>query len=249
MSKFPDFIIIGSMKCGTTAVWRNMNKHPEITMCNNPEDPKKTSTEIRFWTDSAPYHNFRKGISWYKNLFNGKCCGEKDADLIRSEKAMKLISEYIPEVKLILLVRNPVDRAYSEYKMSTGGNIDKFSQIMRGKKKGYWGRGQYFERIQKHVLPFFSSNQLFVSVCDWMKKDTNVELNKIYSFLGVDNIELPTRKIEFKKRDGKVKEYRNWDSKYKPLRGIVRDELLQEYKEENEKLFDFLGYTIDEWRE
>jgi len=144
MPKFPEFIIIGSMKCGTTAMWRNMSKHPKITMCKNPEDPKQTSTEIRFWTNSAPHHNFDKGINWYKNLFSGECCGEKDADLIRSKKAMELISKYIPDVKLILTVRNPVDRAFSEYNMSVGSDVVKFKQIMDKRKKGFWDRGAYY---------------------------------------------------------------------------------------------------------
>jgi len=39
--KWPDFVIVGAMKCGTTVLWRNLNQHPLINMCNNPEDPKK----------------------------------------------------------------------------------------------------------------------------------------------------------------------------------------------------------------
>jgi hypothetical protein len=246
MAKFPDFIIIGSMKCGTTAMWRNMNMHPSITMCKNPHDPKKTSTEIRFWTNSAPYHNFDKGIDWYKSLFSGGCCGEKDADLIRSKKAMELISKHIPNVKLILTVRNPVDRAYSEFQMSVGGDLKSFEKMM-SKKKGYWERGRYYERIKNRVLPFFSPSQIFVSPFEWMKQNTNKELNRVYDFLGVENVELPVKDIKFKKRDSKVNSYRNWSSNYKPLKGDLRRKLLAEYKYENEKLFIFMGQRIFEW--
>ena len=237
------------MKCGTTAMWRNMNNHPCITMCNNVDDPKKTSTEIRFWTDSSPHYNFKKGIEWYKNLFRGECCGEKDADLIRSKEAMRLISMYIPDVKLILTVRNPVDRAFSEYNMSIGQDISKFKQIMNKRKKGFWDRGEYYDRIEKNVLPFFSSKQIFVSVFERMKADPNKELNRVYDFLGIDHIEMPVEKVKFEKRDGKVDGYRNWGSNYKPIDGDARKQLLSEYEDANNKLFNFLGYSIDEWSE
>lgn len=245
--KFPDFIIVGSMKCGTTVLWRNLNKHPDITMGKNTEDPKKTSTEIRFWTNSSPHYNYKKGIKWYKNLFKGGCSGEKDADLIRSKKAMGLIFEHIPNVKLILTVRNPVDRAYSEFQMSVGGNSAKFKQIV-DKKKGVWERGKYYDRIKNNVLSFFSAEQICVSVTERMKQDINKELNRLYNFLEVKNIELSVKKVRFKKRDGEVKEYREWSSGYKPLESSIREELIDEYQTENEKLFNFLGYEIPEWK-
>ena len=140
MSKFPDFIIVGAMKCGTTVMWHNMNIYPGITMGNNWEDPKKASTEIRFWNNGDPYHTWEKGLEWYKNLFNGECCGEKCANYIESIAAMKRISENIPNVKIILNVRNPVDRVYSEFNMMKKTNPAKYRLGFRrfiSKDKGF----------------------------------------------------------------------------------------------------------------
>lgn len=63
--KFPDFIIIGAAKCGTTPLWFNIDKHPDITMA--PRRPGKT--EMYFWGTK----NYKlKGIEWYKGKFSGK---------------------------------------------------------------------------------------------------------------------------------------------------------------------------------
>lgn len=250
MSKFPDFIIIGSMKCGTTVLWRNLNKHPEITMGKNPEDPKKTSTEIRFWNNGPPHRTWNKGIEWYKSLFSGKCSGEKEAGYIYSWKTMQKIYDHIPNVKLILTIREPVDRAYSEYQMDKTLRFKKynfsFEQALE-KDKGYIKRGKYYELIKNNVMGLFSREQLYIVIQERMKNNTHEELNKIYKFLGVPEFHTQIQQVKFKNRDGKLNGYRTWSSSYPPLDNNVREKYLPIFRKDNEKLFDFLGYEITEW--
>lgn len=253
--KFPDFILIGAMKCGTTVLWHNLNKHPDINMCKNWEDPKVASTEIRFWNNGQPHRTWNKGIDWYKSLFGGDCCGEKSANYIEQPTTMKRMSEYVPNVKLILCIRNPIDRAYSEYQMQQH-KLSKPFDMSLANQRGYLYRGLYYSQIMNNVMQFFPKENLYIVIQEWMKKYTSYELNKLYDFLEVDPYQLDVNEVSAEEatdkrldlnKDGEVKSYKVWSSKYETMSLEVRNALSQYYKDHNEKLFGFLGYEIKEW--
>lgn len=246
--KFPDFIIVGCMKCGTTVMWYNMNNHPDITMGKNWDDPKKTSTEIRFWNNGKPHKNYKKGFEWYKNLFKGNFCGEKCANYIESSKAMQLMSKYIPNLKIIINIRNPIDRAYSEYQMAKHTRKLKipFKKIIK-QKPAFIEKSKYFKMIKKNVLPYFKKENIYISIQERMKNNTEKELNKIYKFLGVKEININTKEVTHDEKDKTINGYKKWTSNYEELDLKMRKKLQLIFKPENKKLFKFLGYKIDEW--
>jgi hypothetical protein len=219
-------------------------------MGKNPEDPKTASTEIRFWNNGAPYHTWSKGLNWYKSLFKGDCCGEKCANYIEQKDTMRIMSYHIPNVKLIVCIRNPIDRAYSEYQMQR----NKVSGINRG----HIERGFYYKQLINHVIPYFPKENVYVLVQEKLKKNTDEELNKLYKFLGVSDYHLDTmritseaatdRKLDLKK-DGQIKAYKVWGTEYKPLGKKSREILYSTYADQVEKLFNFLGYEIYEWKD
>jgi hypothetical protein len=254
--KFPDFIIIGAMKCATTVLWHNLNKHPEIHMGKNPDDPKIASTEIRFWNNGHPHKTWDKGFDWYKGLFEGKIAGEKCANYIESKLAMKRISEYVPHVKLVLCIRNPIDRAYSEYNMQKNKKGLKHFDFLVAKQHGYLKRGMYFNQIYENILPFFQKDQLYVLIQEAVWNNTNVCMNDLYQFLGASPFQLDVRKVTSKEatdrnldleKDKNLKFYKKWKSNYPSMSGSVRTQLENFYREPNKKLFNFLGHKIKEW--
>ena len=250
MAKLPDFIIIGSMKSGTTALWHNLNQHPDITMGKNPEDPKKASTEIRFFDNGGPHHTWKKGVDWYKRLFSGKCSGEKCADYVGKKWAMERIAKHCPNTKLILCVREPVSRMYSEVQMSEYrrmGNKHNFASIIQS-NKGYVDRSKYFKRIKQHVLPFFPKEQLHVAVAEWMKNDTANEINRIYKFLGLKPFETQVLHQHSKDRDKRITQYKVWETEYPNMKTELHRKLQEDFKGQNEKLFNFIGFEIPEWQ-
>jgi len=253
MAAFPNFIIIGAMKCGTTAMWHNMNNHPDITMGKNWEDPKEASTEIRFWNNGKPYHTWKNGMEWYKRLFNGTFNGEKCANYIESQKAMKKMGQYIPNIKVIICVRNPVDRAYSEFQMMAHTR-PKIHQLGFGRllQRGsdIIDKGKYLMMIKNNVLPFIKKENIYISVQEWMRKDTKNELNKIYKFLGLKEIDLEVKHVKSDKKDVQMSEYKEWHSKYnKRIRRVDRRKLAKDYFSDNKMFFHFLGKEIEEWDE
>ena len=111
----PDFIMIGSMKCGTTSLYYDICEHP----CASPA----AYDEIGFF-DS----NFHLGLNWYRSMFPTKrriedirrkegvaITGEDTPFYFWNPVAAKRIQKLLPNIKLITILRNPIDRAYSNY--------------------------------------------------------------------------------------------------------------------------------------
>jgi hypothetical protein len=249
--KFPDFIIIGAAKCGTSALWMNLDKHPEINMARKAQN----SIEMHFWG----YKFWAKGFDWYKEKFSGKLSGEKSVDYWISRKSLRLIRRHIPDTKLILCVRNPVDRGYSNYQMHMRANkVGAFSVELF--KRQYARKGKYYNNIKNIVLDFFPPEQLYICVAERMKNNTSEEMNKIFKFLGASDFHLETKIVpgnrtkraptlgEDLDKNKKEKFYRVWTKGQLNLKGKMRKQLLEFYKPHNEKLFEFLGYEIKEWR-
>src|SRR5262249_39356681 len=102
----PDFLIIGAQKSGTTALVKFLNKHLFVKI------PKE---EIHFFD-----LHYDKGVDWYQQQFSQKqssleVIGEKSPYYLFHPTAPKYVQELYPKMKLIVILRNPVDRAYSQY--------------------------------------------------------------------------------------------------------------------------------------
>jgi len=249
--KFPDFIIIGATKCGTTALWYNLDKHPDITMARKTLE----SVEMNFWRGPC----WKKGIDWYKSKFSNKSilAGEKSILYIDKKASMKHIHMNIPKCKLILCVRNPVDRAYSNWQMNfKAKKVSDFTIPLFHAR--YANTGKFYEHIRLNVLPFFDKSQLHICVCEHMKEKPTKGMKNVFDFLDVDDLALPKKTINPILRAKRTREqdvalnkkekfYRVWSRHKDKISGSMRQELLEYYKPHNEKLFDFLGYEIKEW--
>ena len=110
--RLPHFIIIGAMKCGTTTLYRYLDQHPAIDMSRDKETDFFVSEK-----------NWGNGFDWYQNQFS-------ETDLIRGEVSPNYtksrdfggvparIAQICPDVQLIYIVRDPVERAESQYRHS-----------------------------------------------------------------------------------------------------------------------------------
>lgn len=113
MQKFksaPSFLIIGAQKCGTTALHNYLSRHPQIAGSN----PK----ELHFFNSD---YNYNKGIEYYNSLFyncnDGLVKFEASPSYLVSPVAASRIFKYNSKIKLIVLLRNPIDRAFSAWNM------------------------------------------------------------------------------------------------------------------------------------
>jgi hypothetical protein len=177
----PDFLIIGTMKGGTTSLFQYLAKHPSI----RPPFRK----EIKYFD-----LHYRQGSGWYRAHFpthfkmSGGITGEATPYYMFHPLAPKRIAADLPQVKLIAILRNPVDRAYSHYNhmVRVGRELLSFEEALdqeEGRLAGeverikadpeystfkhlhysYQARGQYAEQIEKWLGLFPRNQMLFLS--------------------------------------------------------------------------------------
>jgi len=139
--------------------------------------------------------NYEKGISWYEEIFKGrteKAIGEATPAYLYFEHIPQLIYGHMPHVKLILSLRNPVERAYSHYMnlIAKARKGDPNYGISFEKKIAVTPRliteGLYVDKLERYFSLFPRENFLIV-LYDDLKKDPSLFLQSVYSFLGVDH--------------------------------------------------------------
>uniref|UniRef100_A0A673NEW5 Bifunctional heparan sulfate N-deacetylase/N-sulfotransferase 1 n=1 Tax=Sinocyclocheilus rhinocerous TaxID=307959 RepID=A0A673NEW5_9TELE len=114
--RFPKLLIIGPQKTGTTALYLFLGMHPDLTS-NYPS--KETFEEIQFFNG----RNYHKGIDWYMEYFplpsntSSDFYFEKSANYFDSEVAARRAAALLPKAKIITILINPADRAYSWYQI------------------------------------------------------------------------------------------------------------------------------------
>ncbi|MFN3341358.1 MAG: sulfotransferase family protein [Flavobacteriales bacterium] len=200
----PDFIIAGVQKGGTTSLFSWISKHPQF------RPPFKK--EINFFNSSER----EKGISYYRSYFTpkfmqfgGKITGEATPNYFdHSSVALDIYHQY-PSLKVIVLLRNPVERAWSHYRMSFGKGFENRtfydalsleeerieavnnSQMDRWKKNlvyerlGYKSKGYYAPKL-KIWVELFGIENVFVINSDEMFRSPLPVFNNVCRFLKIE---------------------------------------------------------------
>jgi hypothetical protein len=199
--KLPTFICVGAQKSGTTTLNDILTQHPEIYL------PEIKETKF-FHRD----HLYKKGIKYYSHEFfssvsNEKIIGEIDPEYMYFEYVPKRIYETLgSEVKLIFILRNPIDRAYSHYLMSKRRGFENLSfeeainkeQIRIQDKShdtrdwtqknhfSYITRGLYSQQIENYLKYFPKKNMHFILFEDEFVKNKSDTIDKLLNFLEVN---------------------------------------------------------------
>ena len=197
-----NFVIAGTQKGGTSALTEYLRLHPEICMAERKE-VHFFDTEEHFLKkppDYTPYHvHFRPGPS--AQLF-----GEATPAYMYWSSAPGRIWEYNPDMKIIMILRNPIERAYSHWNMQRDRGKDSMSFYDALKREhrrcrealpfqhklySYIGRGFYTEQIRR-IWQYFPDTQTLIMKTEDMRDHPEPTLRKIYEFLGVH----PPKEIE-----------------------------------------------------
>ncbi|MCY7382712.1 MAG: tetratricopeptide repeat protein [Microcoleus sp. CAN_BIN18] len=239
--KAPNFIIIGSQRCGTTSLYTYLAQHPQIL------------TPIKKEMDFFSWH-FDRGIDWYLAHFPPMPVGEQfltgeaSPSYFDCREAPERLYSAFPEVKLVVLLRNPVDRAISQFYRLTELNwevrsfdraisdeIERLNQnpaYIIGEEPGnYLARGRYIEFI-KNWLAFFPREQLLVLKSEDLYAGAAATVSQVLEFLDLPEYQLP--------------EYQNANpGSYQPINESVRDCLSDYFKPYNQELEEYLGRKFD----
>jgi hypothetical protein len=208
----PNFLIIGAGKSGTTSLYHYLKQHPEVYM-SPVKEPKFFAVEgktLDFQGPSDQREINRKSITdidAYRALFRGvtneKAIGEASPNYLYSPEAPGRIKHYIPQARLIAILRNPVDRAYSSFwfQVRRGRELPSdFAQALREEEnrvrnnQGLPWMGKeigFYHAHLKRYYDTFEADQIKVFLYEDLKGDSVGLAQSAYRFLGVDDTFVP----------------------------------------------------------
>ena len=192
-----DFFIVGAPKSGTTSLFHYLNRHPQVVMSSQKEPNYFSYNAIH---EQGMYYdnNSINTLDKYESLFLQKenmLYGEASVSYLFYDNVAEDIKKYNPNSKIIIMLRNPIERAFSHYLMDyrLGLISDSFENIITKKSKHknahlfyqqYIEVSKYSEQIQRYLDFFEKENILFIDFEDF-KKNISFTVGKVYSFLNI----------------------------------------------------------------
>jgi len=252
----PDFLIIGAQKAGTTSLFKDLMRHPCIG--------RPIEKEMHYFDYPM---NFKRGIFWYRSHFpliihkyytaiirkSLFVAGEASPDYLFYPHVPKRVAQLLPDVKIIVILRNPADRAFSHYhhEVKKGNEELSFEEAIRARKQlietevnkvtqdesyfsgthqrhTYLVRGIYWKQLQ-HWFHYFSKEQFLILNSESYFSEPVQEYRKVIQFLGLS--------------DHTLKRFKNANpGAYKSkMTKETRDYLNNFFSSYNEKLYKCLG--------
>jgi len=178
----PDFLIVGAMKAGTTTLVKLLKKSEDIFIPNQ---------ELHYFDKhfNEPFDSYLKHFPKDRTV-----AGEKTATYSYDPDVPKRIFNVLPNIKLIWILRDPIERAYSNYwhAYKKGGELQSFEEVIRHDQKryeknifkAYLKRSKYIEQIER-FLNFFELDQMHFLLLEELKKNQSKELKKLSDFLDI----------------------------------------------------------------
>lgn len=202
----PNFLLIGAAKAGTTSLYHYLRQHPQIFM-SAVKEPSYFAYQGEAPRLSAEWQNWAKNnivADWsaYQALFAGSegypVVGEASPAYLSHMEAAQRIHAALPHARLAAILRQPVERAYSAYKMAqlygddSRLDFDQFVQrrlaALRPQGPMEGGRrdpGLYARHLQRYY-DLFPRSQIYVTLFDELQRDPAALLRGLFTFLEVD---------------------------------------------------------------
>ena len=242
----PDFLVLGAQKAGTTALYAYLRWHPGIT---GPSWKEVSFFDRHWW----------RGEGWYRGQFplrsGGQIVGEASPSYLFHPLAPERARTLVPDARLIALVRNPVDRAYSQYQHAvalgreplsfedalgaederTRGEVDRLVADPRAFSGAWWdhtyvARGRYAEQLERW-LRVFPREQLLVVGTEELGAAPGETYAASLGFLGA----APYTLAEYP---------RVFERDYAPMAPGTRTALAATFAEPNRRLEELLGRSF-----
>jgi hypothetical protein len=247
----PDFLIIGVQKGGTTSLYNYLIQHPQVAAANHKE--------VHFFD-----LNFDQGVEWYKSQFSNstegdrRITGEASPYYIFHPRVAERVYDLFPQIKIILLLRNPIERAISHYyyyvkigceNLSLEAAIAAEPQRLAGEIEklmasqtyysynhqhyAYLSRGIYADQLS-NWLKFFPKEQMLILKSEDLYTNPAATFNTTLEFLN-----LPFHQLE---------NYEKYNAgEYPPIREEMYQQLEAYFQPHNQRLAELLGTNFVIW--
>ncbi|MEO1349020.1 MAG: sulfotransferase domain-containing protein [Cyanobacteria bacterium J06635_15] len=227
----PNFLLIGAGKAGTTAIYEYLRQHPQVYM-----SPVKEPNFFAFMDERVNFKGpgeremiNRTSVTQpehYRALFDGvkheSAVGEASQWYLYSDRAAERIKHYLPDIKMIAILRDPVKRAYSDFLHFVRDDREPIKDFMQAiqaedqRIEAHWGFGHYIRRGLYHAqikryLDRFERHQIQIYLNEDLKQDATGLIQNIFNFLNIDETFQP-------------------DTSYRPnVSGIPQNKLLHRF--------------------
>lgn len=253
----PSFLIIGTQPAGTVSLFGALRRHPEIHGPNAWEGPFRRSKELHFFD-----RKFARGVDWYRSCFPlstgrlprrlrgaGVVAGEATSTYLTHPDVPARVATILPDVSLIALLRNPVERAYWHYESMRRNGLEprSFEEALEAEQehaaneehsedesgpraaRAYVGRGLYADHLERWLRYFPRERLLVLRAEDYAARPREI-YDEVVSFLGVEGC--PPRRFRRP----------NWTEA--PIDRALRARLNERFAESNARLAPLLGQDI-----
>lgn len=200
----PNFLVIGAAKAGTTALYHVLNQHPDIYM-SPVKEPRYFAPEFYQTNYEAPLRNQNPKapmtLAEYEDLFatagDCKAIGEASTEYLYYPKTPGRIKAQLPDVKLVAILRNPVERAFSAYCYQLRDGCAPLSfedaiaaepqRIAQNWRPGwfYLKSGEYAAQLERYYATFDAA-QIKVYLYDKLRQEPALLYRDLFSYLAVD---------------------------------------------------------------
>lgn len=247
----PDFLIIGAAKSGTTSLYEMVCRHPRVAPA--------VRKEVGYFDDARMH---ARGMLWYRHHFptvlrkRGMLTGEATPSYLPHPMAPARAARAVPRAKLIAVLRNPVDRAYSQYNMRLrrGREYMSFEDAVRlegertswDRERGardpdhqtysgiyhlYAGGGIYADHLGRW-LEHFETGDILVASSEQMRLEQQKVLDSVFEFLGLESFGVSER-VALN------------ESPAPPMSPKTRKELVEFFRPHNARLYRMIGRRFD----
>lgn len=214
----PDFIIVGAMKSGTTSLHHILRHHSRVFIPNSEvqlfslDDIEQNPVFFQWLNTEWTYQNFdsyfKDYVTWHRSLYeessSGQVLGEDAPSYLPSRKAIDRIGEYLPDVKLIIMLRDPVARVFSHYWhwVRTYRAIYSLEDTIQFQHGNLLQRSFYEEQL-RYCLQVISAEQIHVVLFEEFVSNQREVVAGVLQFLGLEDEEDLISSVDRHKNKGK----------------------------------------------
>jgi hypothetical protein len=249
--RLPHFIIAGAPRTATTWLYELADRHPEIAMARPLQPEPKFFLVDELYERGLSYYS----TTWFAPLPNGMLYGEKTTNYLESATACARIARDLPDVRLVFMLRNPIDRAHSNYLWSVrnGLEVETFGRALEleasrecavapglryARPHAYFSRGLYANLLRPWLDRFPRKHILVLRTEDAATSPRTIA-RRLYKFIGA------TERPELADDLAALNSARTDDTP--PIDAATQEILRQRYREPNAELVQLLGGSFADW--
>jgi Sulfotransferase domain len=233
----PNFLLMGAMKAGTTALYGQLNQHPQIYM-SPVKEPHFFVREGMQYSDPSMITTLEAYAALFKGAKDEKARGEASPSYLSWPGVPERIYRYLPDAKLMAILRNPAERAHSHFlhEITTGReSLTDFAAALQGERtqdaealtrsklpvRRYLQIGFYATHLKRY-FELFDRDQIKVYLYEDFTRDPASMIQDVFRFLGVDDTFVPDQSTHFQGGVPRIKALHKLHRKPNPVKTVFR---------------------------